>query len=54
MDLNGKRLADLFSGTQYKGQHQLTVNAEALGLADGSYFVGVKVGEELSTIKIIK
>ena len=51
-DLQGKRLRTLFSGDQYKGKHQLEV--KNLNVDSGTYFVSMRVGEDLQTIPFVK
>ena len=50
-DMNGLRVADLYSGSQSAGEHSLVWNAS--GFPSGIYFVRLFVGDMVQTMKVV-
>ncbi|HEU4718032.1 MAG TPA: PKD domain-containing protein, partial [Bacteroidia bacterium] len=53
-DVLGNKVANLASGTQAAGWHNETLDFNALGLADGSYFVRLVTPAHTSTMRVIR
>jgi glucose/arabinose dehydrogenase len=53
VDLSGREVAVVFTGTQAAGKQQLTIDAKALNLAVGTYFITVNTLDSQRATKLV-